>query len=177
MFKRMGLFRPKKAGKIKAIDLNGLRRNWDFEVISKVIFDDEGNEYLSEDHVPKEVSFRLAIREDDIPECTDVAFRFEMNEEAEIHIVNAKQCGFGVLRMLRGNLAGRQYMFPIDDFHHGLQLFAYGVLTHDYMDKDIANHLLSDINEREMLKICVGMEIYDLVMHKVRTHNLKWRMK
>jgi hypothetical protein len=147
----MRIMNKKNKSEVIAIPLKGLRRNWDFEVITKCIIDDEGIGYPTEEYIPKNVDrVTIEISEDDIPDYTDLAFRYEVNDEVSINLINAKKCGFGVSRIMKGKFKNKQYMFPIIDFSPALQLFAYGLITHDYCDPYVSIKLLKDADKREL---------------------------
>jgi hypothetical protein len=150
------------------IPLEGMRRNWDYEVISKCIFDNEGNEFMTEKHIPNGSDLdKFEISEDDIPSEVKIAYRYETNDIDNIHLLNAKRCGFGVLRLMRGEMQDKHYMFPIYNYNHAMQIFAYGVITHNNIDSRMSKLILKDQDKRDLLMLCVGQQIYDLIIQKI----------
>lgn len=161
-----------KDAKIECIagSLKGFRRNWDYEVISHSIMDDEANDYHTMEEVfqhGKNESDLVILEEDTMEGNNDeVCFRFEKNDTDDVNLLNAKKCGFGVLRMLKGKHEGKQFMFPITNYHVRIELVAYGVLTHDYMEESVKKQIRNSEVLQDIL-LAYGREVYDKVMKKV----------
>lgn len=155
--------------KVNTIPIVNLRRNWDYEVISKCIFDGEANEYNVEDEIPDDVNRKyVSICEDDIPDEVLLAFRFEKNEHHSVHMLNAKRCGLGVLKIMRGKLKDLEFMFAIEDFlNRGLQIFVYGFMTHRYLDPKILKKLKNDDELKFELMMVADLEIYEEIMSSI----------
>lgn len=155
--------------KVKSITVEGLRQNWDYEVITNTVFDPNMQEFNSIEEAIKVLgeNAQLLVNEDMIGK--KLAFRYEKNDNDNIKVDVAKKCGFGVLKVLRGNMKDKQYMFPLNDIDVGVELFAYGVLAHGYADKKIIKKFNGTDEEfNKYVQLVLGDALCKEVINKIK---------
>jgi hypothetical protein len=153
--------------KSRAIDLSKLRKNWDYEIISHDVFDREGNEYMDIEEAKQNglKEYMLLIHEDEKPEFTNIALRYETDDSIKINTKNAKMCDMGILIMLRGEFKGMEFMFPLMQLDLFSQIFAYGYLTHGHIDKKMVRKIHKDINKGYILRRYLGASIANFILY------------
>ncbi|WP_336786917.1 hypothetical protein [Paenibacillus sp. MMO-177] len=144
----------------------GLRRNWDFEVLTKSIFDFDGNEYLTEESIPASVKASGELQINEEPINTDWVFRLG----DKVDVIKAKQCGFGVIRMLKGDHEGELFMYYIEDTEPQIQLLGYQALVYGTVHNGFRK-LVERQEGENYVKMVLGRKIGELVVGLLRADN------
>lgn len=111
--------------KLKVLNLDGLRRDIDYNVVTETVFDYEGNEYLSLADLPE--SIRTEGNYINHPDL--IGSKIALSFGSLIDHRCAKKCQLGVIEILEGLEMGKQYLFPVYEMDLEVQLMGYEVLT------------------------------------------------
>jgi hypothetical protein len=159
--------KPSKNKKqVAVMNIAGLRKNWDYEVISHNISDNEGNEYSTIDHAKKVLgeNAKLEICEELMFDETIVC-KFADYDKVNLGI--AKKCGFGVIRMLRGRHKDKEYLFSIFVIDTAICIFAYGVLAHNYIDMEMLDKIEKENDFKLFAQDVLGKPLFNEVFEKI----------
>lgn len=151
------------------IPIDPHRRNYDFEVVSGSFWDIKGNEYLSKDQalIKGVKESDILFEEDVLDEHVCLAYRYEKSYSDKVNHANAKKAGFGVIKMIKGDQTGTEYMYCLYQTIRALNILIYGYLTHGFVDLKLLNKIKTDKKLQNELSFILGnnQDVYSSIMN------------
>lgn len=152
-----------------AIQINPHRINYDFEVVSGAVWDRMGNEYNSKEEASKYglKAEDIVLEDDVLSHDVKLAYRYEKSMSAKVNHANAKKAGFGVIKVIKGDQAGTEYMYCLYQTIRALNILIYGYLTHGFVDLKLLNKIKADKKLQNELSFILGnnQDVYSSIMN------------